>query len=117
MSKAEDAGDLVSLDRAQRTAVRRQAFGFTLPSLSVFDRGEHDDAADRMEDTLDTAWHNADGKWMFRLKSGAVWRQIDDYDLSREPHAGSAIVIKKALLGSFMMNVDGQPALRVHRDN
>jgi len=117
MTQAEDNGDLVSLDRAQRSVVRRQAFGLTLPSLSIFDRGERPEGLDRVEETLADATHDAEGKWVFRMQDGAVWRQIDDYDLSRAPHPGSAIVIKKAMLGSFMMNVDGQPALRVHRDN
>jgi hypothetical protein len=45
-----------------------------------------------------------------------VWRQIDDEFLSRSPHPGSAIVIRKAMLGSYMLSVDGQPGVRAHRD-
>jgi hypothetical protein len=117
MTQAETSGDLVSVDREERRAVRRQSFGFMLPSLTIFDRGEKAEDVDRLTATLASAWKNSDGKWVFRLDDGAVWRQIDDYDLSRDPHPGSTIVIKRALLGSFQLDVDGQPGLRVHRDN
>ena len=50
------------------------------------------------------------------MQDGAVWRQIDDEFLSRAPHAGSAIVIRRAMLGSYMLSVDGQPGVRAHRD-
>jgi hypothetical protein len=114
---SDGGGDLLAIDREQRRAVTRQAFGFALPSLTMFDRGEKSDEADRLTETLATAWQTPDGKWMFRLRNGAVWRQIDDYTLGRDPHPGSAIVIRRAMLGSYILNVDGQPALKVHRDS
>ena len=43
MAKAEQTGDLVTIDREQRRTVRRQAFGLTLPSLAMFDKGEKPD--------------------------------------------------------------------------
>jgi len=115
MSRAQTSGDLVTLDRKQRQAVRRQAFGFTLPTLSMFDTGEK--AVDTVDETLASAHQTTGGRWVFQMQDGAVWRQIDDEWLSRRPHPGSAIVIKRAALGSFMLTVDGQPGVRVHRDD
>ena len=115
LAAAEQSGDLVTLDRQQRTTVRRQAFGLTLPSLSMFDRGESD--VDKVDETAASARQDAQGRWTIVMQDGAVWRQIDDETLSRDPHAGSAIVIRKAMLGSFMLSVDGQPGVRAHRDN
>ena len=117
MSQAEAKGDLVTIDREQRRAVRRQAFGLTLPTLAMFDRGEKGDEADRITAKIASAARTAGGKWVVTLDDGAVWRQIDDSDIYRTPHAGSTAVIRKAALGSFFMNVDGQQAIRVHRDN
>jgi len=116
MTEAEKSGDLLAIDREQRRAVTRQSFGFTLPSLTMFDHGDKPEEADRLTATLASAGHTPDGKWVFRLQDGAVWRQIDDNYLSRDPHPGSAIVIERALLGSYILKVDGQPALKVHRD-
>jgi len=116
MTKAEAAGDLVAIDRAQRRAVRRQAFGFSLPTLAIFDKGEKTEELNRFEDTLASATRNADGKWIVRLQSGAVWRQIDDNELSVDPRPGSKVLIRRFSLGSYMLDVDGQPGFRAHRD-
>ena len=115
LTKATSSGDLVTLDRQQRRAVRRQGFGFTLPALAMFDAGEQ--AEDSIDETLASARQDAEGKWTFVMQDGAIWRQIDDEFLSRDPHPGSAVVISKAMLGSFMLSVDKQPGVRAHRDN
>jgi hypothetical protein len=117
LTKAQSSGDLVTLDRQQRQTVRRQAFGFTLPSLAMFDVGEKGEGVDTLDETLASARQDAQGRWTFVMQDGAVWRQIDDEFLSRTPHAGSAVAIKRAVLGSFMLSVDKQPGVRVHRDN
>jgi hypothetical protein len=117
LTKATATGDLVTLDRQQRRTVRRQAFGFTLPALSMFDVGEKGEAMDSLDETLASARQDAQGKWIFVMQDGAVWRQIDDEFISRDPHPGSAIVIHRAMMGSFMLSVDKQPGVRAHRDN
>jgi len=40
LDQAEAKGDIVVVNREQARKVRRQAFGFTLPSISLFERGE-----------------------------------------------------------------------------
>jgi hypothetical protein len=117
LTKAQSSGDLVTLDREQRRAVRKQAFGFTLPSLAMFDVGEKSEATDSIDETLSSARQDSQGKWTFVMEDGAVWRQIDDEFLSRNPHPGSAIVIRRATMGSYMLSVDKQPGVRAHRDN
>ena len=117
MVEAEDKGDLVSNDRAQRSAVRRQAFGFSLPSLAIFDRGEKPDEVNRVIETVASAHHGLEGRWVLRMQDGAVWRQTDDADLGRRPHAGSKALIKRAALGSFMIEIDGQAGIRARRVN
>lgn len=114
LSSAQSSGDLVTLDRKQRQAVRRQAFGFTLPTLSMFDTGEHED--NRLDETLASAHQIAEGRWVFQMQDGAIWRQIDDEFLSRKPHPGSKVTIQRASFGSYMLSVDGQPGVRAHRD-
>jgi hypothetical protein len=117
LNKAQTSGDLVTLDREQRTAVRRQAFGFSLPSLSMFDAGEKGEGTDKIDEALASARQDAQGRWTFVMQDGAIWRQIDDEFLSRDPHSGSVVVISRAMMGSFMLSVDKQPGVRVHRDN
>jgi len=117
MSQAEAKGDLLTIDREQRRAVRRQAFGLVLPSFAIFDRGEKPEEADRLSAKVKSAYQTPTGKWVIELDDGALWRQIDDNELDNSPHPGSTADIRRAMLGSFFMNVDGQQAIRVHRDN
>ncbi len=117
LEKAEHAGDLVTIDRAQRRALRRESFGLTLPSLSLFDRGEKVEDNDRLAGTLASALRGANGRWILKLDDGAAWRQIDDDELLKEPRSGSKVVIRKGALGAYLMNIDGQPSIKVHRDN
>ena len=116
LDQAEASGDVVIVDRAQARAARRQAFGFNLSALSVFDRALAKDEVNSLTTTASSAYQNAEGKWIIVLEDGARWRQIDDEVLNRAPHAGSAIRIQPASMGSFVMNIDGQPYIRVHRD-
>jgi hypothetical protein len=116
MAKAEQTGDLVTIDRGQRRTVRRQAFGLTLPSLAMFDKGEKPEEANRIDVTLARALRNGSGKWVITLDDGAVWRQIDDGELEPPPRPGQKAEIRRAVLGSFMMHINGS-AIRVHRDN
>jgi hypothetical protein len=117
LDEAEAKGDVVVVDRAQAREVRRQAFGFSLPSLDIFDRGGSgaDDSADRMTAKVARAYRRGDGKWVFELEDGAVWSQVDDAALPKGARGGSEVAIRKAALGSFFMNVDGQRAIRATR--
>jgi hypothetical protein len=116
MAKAEQTGDLVTIDKEQRRTVRRQAFGLTVPSLSMFDKGEKPEDVNRIAVTVKSAVRNGAGKWIFTLDDGAMWRQIDDGELEPPPRAGEKAVIRRAALGSYMIHIDGS-AIRVHRDN
>jgi hypothetical protein len=116
LSQALGQGQVVAVDRAQVQAVRRQAFGFTLPSLNLFNRGEKPEEVDQVVLAVDAARRGPDGKWVIRLEGGQVWRQIDTGDFSRDPKPGAQATIKKAMMGSYMMMIGGHSAVRVHRD-
>lgn len=115
MAGASAKGDLLTLDKEQRKAIRHQAFGFTMPSFTLFDKGEKPEEASRASFKIAQAWQDLEGKWNFRLETGAVWRQTDTNELYHDPHAGSVADISKGALGSFFMKVDGQQAIRVMR--
>jgi hypothetical protein len=117
MAQAESSGDLMTIDREQRRAVRKQAFGLTLPTLEIFNRGEKPEEANRIAAKVARASRDQEGKWIIVLDDGAVWRQTDDYDLNRDPKAGSSVVISKGVAGSFFMKVDGQQAFRARRES
>lgn len=116
LDAAEASGNVVVIDRKQALAARKEAFGFTLPSLAIFDRAATKGEINTIESTLASANRDGTGRWVLVLDNGARWRQIDDTEVYPEPHKGSKIKIRKASLGSFVMNIDGQPWIKVHRE-
>ena len=115
MDAAQSQGDLVTLDREQRRAVRRQAFGFTLPAFNIFDRGEKPEEASRITAKVAAASQDLRGKWQIKLDDGAVWMQTDDEDLLRLPKPGMSVVVRRGSLGSFFLKVEGDQAFRARR--
>jgi hypothetical protein len=115
MAGANAKGDLLTLDKEQRTVIRHQAFGFTMPSFGLFDKGERPEEASKATFKIAQAWKDLEGHWNFKLETGALWRQTDTNELYRDPHAGSVADISKGALNSFFMKVDGQQAIRVMR--
>lgn len=115
MNEAETKGDIVVIDRAQASAAHREAFGLHVPSLSFVTRALKPEEVDRIDGVVDSARADINGRWTMKLQDGPVWRQISG-DLTRPPHTGSKVAIRKGSLGSFLMNVDGQPSIKVHRD-
>jgi len=115
MGEAETHGEIVVIDRAQATAAHREAFGLPLPSLAFVTRALKPDEVNRVEGVVDSARVDQNGRWTMALEGGQVWRQISG-DLSRDPHHGSKVAIRHGSLDSFLMNVDGQASIKVHRD-
>lgn len=117
LETAEAKGDIVVVDREEARAVRKQAFGFQLPSLSLFDKGEKPEDIDEVELPIVSAVREGNGKWTLVLEGGQVWRQIDTAELSRNPKPGMTARIKKGAIGSYKLMVGGAMAIKVHRDN
>jgi len=116
MDQAEAKGDIVVVNREQARKVRRQAFGFTLPSLSLFDRGEKPEELDNVAGVVAAARQNGAGKWVVRLEDGAVWTQVDSNELPTDPKVGDAVTIHKAALGSYMLILPHHHSFRAHRE-
>ena len=114
--QAQAEGQVVVIDRVQATAVRRQAFGFNLPSINFLPHGPKPEAVDSITVDLVGAHTDSEGKWVMTTADDAVWRQTDSNTLNRDPHDGSKLAIRKGLLGSFFCKVDGQSAVRCARD-
>lgn len=115
LDAAEGQGEVVVIDRAQARTVRRQAFGLSMPSLNLFSRGEKEEMLSRISVPLSDAHQGGDGKWVFVTNDDQVWRQTDSETISRPPRTGSTLAVRKAAMGSFFCNVDGQYAVRCER--
>lgn len=115
IDQAEAKGDIVVVDREQARGVRRQAFGFHMPAITLFERGERPEEVNTVTGTVSAARVNAAGKWVVRLEDGAVWSQVDTSEVPFPPKPGMPVRIRKASLGSYMMTV-GKVSFRAHRE-
>ncbi|MHB8286046.1 MAG: hypothetical protein ACYDD1_15410 [Caulobacteraceae bacterium] len=116
LDQAQAQGQVVVVDREQVKTVRRQSFGFNIPSIAVFTHGPKEEAINNVTVDLSGGYQGGDGKWRFTTVDDAVWRQIDSDQLYDAPHQGSKMAIRKAALGSFFCKLDGQSAVRCVRE-
>ncbi|MBU1377062.1 MAG: hypothetical protein KKE02_11245 [Alphaproteobacteria bacterium] len=113
--KAEAGGAIVVVDRADARKVRRQAFGLSMPSLSLFDMGEPEAELSTLVGQVRTARQDVSGRWIVQLADGGTWTQVDTVPLRRSPSAGMRVTIIRAALGSYKMSVGDQVAVRAKR--
>ncbi len=115
LDTAERQGDVVVIDRAGVAETRRQLFGFEMPSLPRLFGPEGGAEIDAIESTLQGASLVGEGRWVFRLEDGSVWRQIDSERVRFQNRPGQPVRVRKATLGSFLLTVGDSRAVRVRR--
>lgn len=115
VTKAQESGEVIIIDKQTARAARRQAFGLELPTLSILDKGADKSETEKLQSVVKAARVDAEQRLVVTLEDGAVWRQIDDTMLGKPPKAGDTIEVRKAAMGSYMMKIGSQPAIRVRR--
>jgi len=115
LDSAEREGQVVVVDRAQVTAARRQLFGFQLPTITLFEQGETVEPIDAIETTLTRAALVGEGRWLFTLADGTVWRQIDSERVTFRNQAGEPVRVRRAAMGSYLLTAGRSRAVRVRR--
>ncbi len=107
--------EIVVVDREKIDNTRRATFGLALPPGTVVDEDGKAPAMDKVEARVKTASQVGYGKWAIELDNGARWIQIDSRKLTSEPRPGHSVTIRRAAMGSYLANIDGQTAIRVRR--
>lgn len=115
VTKAQETGEVIIIDKQEARAARRQAFGLELPTLSILEKGVDKAETEKLQSVVKAARVDAEQRLVITLEDGAVWRQIDDTMLGKPPKAGDTIEVKKAAMGSYVMKIGSQPAIRVRR--
>ena len=125
LQEAQNSGNIVAVDRGQAQEMDREAFGFSLPSLSrIFGGGGRDSASstaprfepvDEIQMEIASVTRRRNMPSVFRMTNGQIWVQIDDEN-ARNAREGGNVTVRRASLGSYLMSVDaGGPAIRVRR--
>jgi len=117
LDTAQKERNLLVVDKEQVRETRKGLFGLTLPAVKIFGgNDDSDEAVNEIEAVIVSVQQVGRGQWAFELDNGAQWVQTDNVRLNIPPRSGkSKIRIRRAAMGSFMANVDGQRAVRVKR--
>jgi hypothetical protein len=114
--QAVAAKDLVFVDRERAKATRRSLFGFSMPSFGgLFGDDEDEDAIKQIESTVASAGRNGDGGWTISLADKTTWTQTNDAVLGLSPKTGQKVVVKRGVMGTYYLSVNGQPGIKVKR--
>ncbi len=116
LDQAEAKGDVVVVSREEARKVRHQAFGFSMPSITLFERGEKPEVVNSADGLIASVRKTIGGKWEIKLQDGATWIQVDLTEIPIDPKPGQTVKINRATMGSYMMTVANQRAVRVHRE-
>jgi hypothetical protein len=114
IDSAEANRDVVVIDRDQADKARKQSFGLPARPLVVGTPAGASDGIVDITSKIRTAKLLVTKRWLLELEDGARWYQAELKTL-RDPKPGQSVRIRKASLGGYLANIDGQPATRVRR--
>ena len=110
------SGEISIVRRKEAQAAQRGAFGFNLPSQSLFERAAGDEGPlESIVSEVGKAHRDPLDRWVVELRDGGVWRQLDNEAISPPPRAGTRVEIRRAALGSFIMKVGSARGVRAKR--
>jgi hypothetical protein len=123
LAGAVERRDVLVADKEDVKKAKRSLFGLTLPNFNLFgqtkdDEGEKSDdrgALTEIQAVIKSARAGKSGNWLMVLDDDTRWLQTDGEPLRHDPKAGMTIRIRRAAIGSFLANIDGQRAVRVKR--
>lgn len=114
LETAVSSKEVTILDKTDVAKTRRSLFGFSLPSLALFNGGGKDAQEDErkafteINTTVASARQSSYGRYEIKLadEDGAVWQTTEP--LPDVPKAGQKIRIRKGAMGSYFLTVDGR---------
>lgn len=119
----EAKSEIVTFDKQRVEKVRREAFGFSLPSLPklgfpAFGGGGKADGKDQgnaalveeieEQSFMVTGTRESGGRLVLTLENGQIWRLNDPEELNAPKKLPFKIQIRKATMGSFILTVEGR---------
>lgn len=119
VEQAQSSGDLVAIDKQAAEQIKRESFGFNIPSLPkiAFPKLGSDDSLDETVIlTIERYRVSARNKYTFYMDNGQVWEQVDG-EVRRKPRGSNQTLhIRPAALGSFIAQINGKGSgIRVRR--
>lgn len=117
---AEARSEIIALDQPRVAAVRREAFGFRIPSLprfglpSIGGGGGSDATARVAEEAVEeqvfavSRVSQAGGRTRLYLENGNIWQLAEAGDFNAPSRPPYNVRIRSATLGSFILSIEGR---------
>lgn len=121
VEQAEVNGELLAIDRQAAQEIKRESFGFNIPSLPRLSLpsfgGDDDEQQDVTVLAIERVKTNRSGEFVFYTKNGQIWEEINRTSMRARPKGDDMMLhIRKAAMGSFLAQVNGKGAgMRVRR--
>jgi hypothetical protein len=104
------------VDKTSVRKARSSLFGLELPSLGLFAGDATDsNAVTQLDGVIVSAAQEGYGNWRVTLEDGSVWLQTDELPLGVSLKPTNKVTVKRGLMASYKMSVNGRPAFRVKR--
>lgn len=109
---------LVVLSPSDVRETRRSLFGFSLPKLPFFGgEGSEEPEVPEIASRVAAASSLGRGRWRIRLEDGAVWETRESAPNYVVPKPGASVRIRRAALGSYILKINTERAVRARRVN
>lgn len=117
LAQATASGEIIVVDKEDVRKTRRSLFGFSLPNLPFFGRDESqkEEQPEEIEAKIQSVRGLGYGKFLIELDTGARWQTTEGGALAREPKAGEMVKIKKGVMGSYFLAVEGRRGIKALR--
>lgn len=113
MDEAVRERELVVVDRGQVREVRRSVFGFSSSDPLPF-ASRPDEIPDVFEGKITSVSALRGNRFVVQVDD-TVWELLETGAFQRVPKVGDPVVIKRGVLGSYKLAVDGRASLRAKR--
>lgn len=116
LDAATQSHNVVITDREAVKSARRGLFGFGAPVGRLLGLGSNDeDEIRQIESTVARVSPMRDGGWRLTLEDGSSWEQNDTRNFVLTPKIGNAVKITRGSLGTFLVAVNEQRAIKMRR--
>lgn len=102
------------LQGGQDAAAPRAEFGLSAAQRESL-RPAEERQLDEISAVVSSSQRIGAGYWQFVMRDGAVWRLMENRTRFRAPSPGDKVTIRRGSLGSYFLDADGQPTLRIKR--
>lgn len=113
---ASERQEVSVVRREEVRRARRSLFGISGDPGDVLP-GATAERIETLDTTVTAATRGGNDHWVLRLAEGGRWETTEAWTVGRDPKPGTTVSIRRGSLGSYVMKVGSERAVRVRRLN